>query len=563
MQRAVFFVRTGQPEQYRALDPEGALLALGYRSASLDVRRALLERMTALGDIDVLRVLAGQRSDRDDFASLSGLERFHLVEQLRARRDWDRLWSLVPLMPLYDAVHIAERLHDWRPSGRDDQRVFEALRTLSPGGVTAWLRDGPDIRDDAGPGSSPTRIPHTRIRLSDLDELNGLDFAPDGTQLAYAGSTRDRDRERGRAGIIDIGSSTVSHRYDLARSLGRLAHLGADTLVVADAQTGPVRRSLHLHCLAPDGARSLLGFEATEILALQRVADTRDLLLVARPGGRYPSRSTVSVGAFGGSLADWAFLDGTPDLHPQTATSDPEGRLIAVLGRNAAVVADRAGTTVSVLHMGRLRLRTVTMGAMSDAVLVRADETGSMDIWHEPLVSAQAPLSIDWPSAPRLVDLAWSPALNRFVATGSRFGPAVWFLDVPTTPGTPLPEDPFRTTVRLVGDRAPDRVRLSPRGDVLAVAYSSDPAPTIDLYCLPLLVLRSALSKPMGLMNHQALSDVAAALEHPALDGESRQMLDVLRTCLEHRFRHDVVIGETRDKATAGAYEIEIEPGEA
>ncbi|WP_210590403.1 hypothetical protein [Streptomyces sp. GESEQ-35] len=554
VERAAFFVRTGQREQYRALDPEGTLLALGYRSAPSDVRRELLAAMTEMGDVDVLRVLAGQRSDRDDFASLSGPERSHLVKQLRDQHDWERLWPLVVLMPLPEAVDTARDafICGWRPSGAYHRRLFETLQAVSPGAVAEWLRVDLGVDVGSADGLPSRRIPRTAIALSGLDErityVHDLNFSPDGTQLAFAGLTRRQlGSDRGCAGIIGLGSNTLSRWYpDLPRPLGQVAHVGSDTLVVADAgEVGDMNLLKRVHRLAPDGIRSL-GFEAPWIGALERLAGTRAFLVSAWHSDGGP-RSTVSVGGADGAVADSGILDGLPIDLPLATTTDPEGRLIAVLDRRITVVADRTGSSVNVLDNGPDRASHGPLhAAMSDSVLVRVDSTRFLDIWHEPLGSTQTPVSRHvWPSTTRLIHLAWSPALNRFLAVGLRdfTQSSLWVLAVPETRDSPLPDDLVSAQVDLAG-RSPHCARLSPKGDVLAVANWTSPEPTIDLYCLPLLALRQVLGQPMGLMSHQDLADVAAVLEHPALDEKSRQALGVLRACLEYRFRHDIGIGD-------------------
>jgi hypothetical protein len=556
VERALFFLRTWQHEQYRALDPDGALLSLGYRGAPAEVRSALRSAMTALGGTDVLRVLAGQRSAPDDFTSLTEQERAYLVRQLTDQGDWDRLWPLILLMPLAEAVEAARGFDGRWFSGEDERRVFEALRAADPQAVAGHVRTL-----SGGPPSAPA--PHIRIRLCDLDErltaVHDLDFAPDGTQLAFAGVVRAGDRDRGCAGILDLSSRTASRRYEVARPLGRVAHLGSDTLVAADAaESDAGRRPLRIHCLAPDGVRSLLGFTAVQIQALERVGDTGALLVSAWHHDGKSSYATLSVGGFGGSLVDIGILDNLL-LPPQATLVDPEGRLIAVLNYKGVVVADRTGAAVNVLASGPERPgRTRLFGAMSDSVLVRAHPAGFLDIWHEPLTSTREPLSSDWALNPWLFHLAWSPALNRFLAIGSHDGPSLWVLDVPETRDAPLPDDLVCDAVGLAGDRVPACVRLSPRGDVLAVTNTTGPAPTIDLYCLSLLDLRQIVAEPMGRLRHQDLAKVAAVLENPAVDDESRQVLGVLRACLEHRFRHDVGLGDTQGRSLAGDHDIEL-----
>ncbi|MGH3242896.1 MAG: hypothetical protein ACRDNL_21135 [Spirillospora sp.] len=127
VQRAVFFVRTGQLDQHQALDPEGALLALAYESASTYERGTLRLALTELGGVDLLRVLAGRRS-MHDFAKLSKPERTYLLERLREDGDREREWSLTLLLPLVDAAYNVHRFYDWRPSGALDRRLFGRLR---------------------------------------------------------------------------------------------------------------------------------------------------------------------------------------------------------------------------------------------------------------------------------------------------------------------------------------------------------------------------------------------------------------------------------------------------
>lgn len=550
VERAAFFLRTGQHEQYRALDPDGALLALGYRGASSEERRALLETVTETGDIALLRVLAGRHSGPGGFASLGETERRRLLEQFAARRDWDHWWQLVQLMPLLDAVRaVQDAGAAWRPTGDDDLRVFEALRGAEAAALEAWTRDG------LGDGSS--RLVPARITMPGLGEpvtiVHDMDFAPDGTQLAVAGRVGDR----GLAGIIDLGSGQLSQRYpDAARPLDQVAHLGADTIIAVDAEEpGDMHHPKRIHRFAPDGVRPL-GFAATRIKSLQRVTGEGAFLVSFGQIDGFRWQASVSMGDRDGSLADSGILDGLPDVVPQIITVGPGGHRIAMVNTDTAVVADREGTVVNVLDNGPRSTRPRPLAAMSDTVLIRADDLrGTLDMWHEPLVSTRAPVSRTvWSSTTSLYGLAWSPALNRFVAIGrpdlSLF---LWILDIPETRDSPLPDDLVARQVGLTGH--PGSVRLSPKGDVLASLDSVSLTPTVELYYLPLLALRPRVVRPMGLMSLQDLSDVTAALESPALDHTSRPILRALHSCLEHRFRHDVGIGQTTD---AGDFEIEL-----
>lgn len=51
VRRALFLVLTGQAEQYRAADPDGHLLAVGYAAAGADERERLRQAMLDAGEL--------------------------------------------------------------------------------------------------------------------------------------------------------------------------------------------------------------------------------------------------------------------------------------------------------------------------------------------------------------------------------------------------------------------------------------------------------------------------------------------------------------------------------
>jgi hypothetical protein len=195
--------------------------------------------------------------------------------------------------------------------------------------------------------------------------------------------------------------------------------------------------------------------------------------------------------------------------------------------------------------------------AISPSVLACGTVPGGLHVWHEPLTTSQAPITTrPWTYGTSPIHLAWSPALDRFLAVT---GTHLQLLDVPPTPDTPMPEDPVSEQIPLLADNPRARARcaqVSPRGDLLAVGALEKG--TVDIYLLTALTLRPFIADPMGAMTHKDLTKVVAVMEHPVLNDMSRQALGLLRTCLEHRFRHDVGIGEAAGVAAPGDYEIEL-----
>lgn len=561
-ERAAFFLRTGQHEQYRALDPDGALLAAHYRDAPTEERSALREAMTRLGGIDVLRVLAGQRHRDGDVASLNHKERAYLTGQLTRRRDWDRLWPLTVLLPLADAVRVVHAFGDWRPSGEDDRRMFETL--LAAGPVAKQVKA-------LSTGSPVWGTPHTRIALRDLDEratdVVDLDFAPDGRGLAFASQGKC-------AGIVDLDSTTLFRLYHFTGSPTRIAQLGPDAVVVADSgryrgRQRPARTRLHYY---DSQGRQTLRFGTTRIThvrELRRTAGDRCFIVLAAQDSTEEGEWTLFTGEAGGPLVDTGMLSGRNHHPGLTATLDPEGRTVAVLDQRTALVADLADPTAAATLRGSTAAAGDSMphAAMSPTLLVRGNDQGRVQVWRDPLTSGKAPVSKRlWQQQEdrRLIGLAWSPALQRLLALSRRGQdiavhlPRLKALGTPAydewpVPGTRVPK-PIPLGSAVPGARP--FMRLSPGGDVLAMGGVLPGH--IDLYALSLLTVRPFIGKPMGLMRPRDLTAVVTVLENPVLDEESRTTLTLLRTCLEHRFRHDVWLGDTHGAAVAGAYDIEL-----
>jgi WD40 repeat protein len=564
VQRAMFFVRTGQDEQYRALDPDGALLALGYRSGPTEVRASLRTAMTALGGIDALRILAGQRSQQDDPGSLTEPERAYLVRQLADQGDWERLWPLIVSLPLDEAVNAACTFGDWRPSAEDDRRVFERLRRAEPSAVSR------DVQSISAASVNWT-TPHRTISLADLDErvtsIDELDFAPDGGQLAFSSLEK-------YAGIIDLDSGTLMQRYfDFEYHLTGVANLGSNAMAVIEsdlyfghrATSDPPSR---IHYLDHDSGRRISSeVDGSYVLTLHRSTGDQRFIALARQDDAESREFRLLVGGADAALVDSGVL-ADQTLWSAWAAVDPRGRLVAVDDGRTTVIADLEGPVVRVL-VGHEPLLGGSHPwiAVSPSALLSASHQGDVRIWREPLTSAQEAISGHLRLDGRLIDLAWSPALDRFLAislrderTGplplSMYRPSLQVLDVPATHDRPLPQDLVSDSIELglVDDPTPC-VRLSPKGDVLAVVKGSA---TIDFYSVSLLKLRRIIGRPMSLMTHTDLADVVAFLENPVRDVRFRQTLELLRACLEYRYRHDIGIGDAEKAVAASEYDIEL-----
>lgn len=163
LEHALFLVLTGQHERYEALDPDGTLLASGYRGASEVTRTALRQTMLDLGAVRLVRVIA----DRPDRV-LTMAEGDYLAAQLANARDWDQLWRLVPTIPFAGAVRAARLFGDWRPPDDAGRRLLGRLAAADPKVLTA---------------AAEAAVTRFRGRYP-----FGFSFAPDGSELAIRDS---------------------------------------------------------------------------------------------------------------------------------------------------------------------------------------------------------------------------------------------------------------------------------------------------------------------------------------------------------------------------------------
>lgn len=251
VQRAVFFVLTGQAEQHRAADPDGALLALGYRAATRHRRDQLRAAMVAGGALDLVRVVIG--ADRRSLPTTDEIT--YLSGALAARRDWAGLWRLVGNLRLVDAVRVVRQFDPaWRPRDDEQRRLFERLAAADPDAIAL----GRDHLFNAGPA-----VPH----VTDLPgEIVSVSFSPDGRRLVVASTTSPSS---GMVSVFELPTLTPIENYPLSSLTPRCiltvddgVLVGGDRLIrlrdgiveTVDGVSGPV------HMLSPHNQ----GFVALE-----------------------------------------------------------------------------------------------------------------------------------------------------------------------------------------------------------------------------------------------------------------------------------------------------------
>ncbi|MGH3391497.1 MAG: hypothetical protein ACRDOO_21725, partial [Actinomadura sp.] len=234
VERTVFFLLTGQAEQYRAADPDGSLLALGYESATADVRRRLRTAIVDAGDLDVAQVLAGT-GQRDRRTRPTAEEARYLTAQLAHRRAWDELWRLVQHLPLLEAVTAARLFDGWRPPDDHGRALFDQLT-------------GADPEPFAEAHRALTTLRATRIEVP--GEVHDGSFSPDGRRLAVVTLPQSLSRQ-GAISVFDLAGGGLVERYAMTatspaprRPDGHFVPLG-DVLIATELRPLPGTHDKH------------------------------------------------------------------------------------------------------------------------------------------------------------------------------------------------------------------------------------------------------------------------------------------------------------------------------
>jgi hypothetical protein len=206
--RAAFFVLTGQAAQYRAEDPDGSLLTLAYQAGTDADREGLRAAIAHAGDLDLLRLAANAAASSPRPATAG--EARYLAARLAARRDWHALWRLAQRLPLTQAVAAMPAFDDaFRPAGAAERELFMRLAGTAPEPI-ARAR-GALLASSVRPVPAG---PHPYVGS----------VSPDGRELAVA--------SRGTAylSLIALPSLVLRKRQVLAHFPEGILHLGDGVL---------------------------------------------------------------------------------------------------------------------------------------------------------------------------------------------------------------------------------------------------------------------------------------------------------------------------------------------
>jgi hypothetical protein len=506
-QAAMFFLLTGQEEQYRVADPDHSLLAPAYEAASEDVRSRVRARVA--GDPDLVRVLAGTVR-RGRLARLSEREAAYLVDGFAGRRDWAGLWTLAKDLPVVDAVAAVRRCEGRRP-GDHDAPLFDALAAVDPA----------ELAESRRAAVRPVRLPVAGSFRGSI--------TPDGRRIALSTgrAVEVYTLPDGAAPRFQERVPTSLHPWVLA--------LDGDVLVVSNTDPQQADGFSDAGYVAPDSGPGTSGtcrfhwaaaLVRTEDGFAAQVYDKKkntSLLHLLSGGGwdfhRYGHR-VLDVRAELGIVAQYRRETCTIAIDPgsgRTAVAANSGLYLAEITddgvRPLATAPARDGMLRHLSFAGPDRLIRLAWGGKlqvwrldGDVPRVAAERTGIADVVGLPGVGVVAAIPRPGSGVPRRVR----------------------YLDGETLADVPTPAQFY--------DRGePAYLFASPDGDRLGVGYRE----FVEVVDAALVVLAD---RPLAATTPADLHAVRARLDR----APGNLFLGLLHECLVHRFGGDVALGDSR-----------------
>ncbi|GAB2956287.1 hypothetical protein GCM10023080_014340 [Streptomyces pseudoechinosporeus] len=549
---AAYLVLIGQGDQSRALDPEGALLALAYRAAAPDLRDQLRTVMAAEVDPEVIRVVV-TGDQRDRIAEMSYAELDYLGHQLAEHRRWAELRRLALDLPLAKAAATARVL----PA---DERgaLLTALAEIPPERLAATIE----------------RLPRKRVTSCAGGAGGPVSFSPDQAELAVAAPQT----------LPGMPASTaLPTPTDLMETV-RLA-TGESTVHVLDGQP---ERGLAKGVLTP-------GMKATSILhlgdelyrmdsllwwrhdgdAITRVHPACDTLPLARPqvmsGMGRASTGVVAVTTAGLVFFDrgvfWPRYVSVPRITEEAGALPgrrlpelvkcwiatlPESRLIAISTYGWILVVDEQGTVLHYKHGGAIAMSFLGPDALAFIPMPEDDEPSKVQLLS---ASHGMPHDAGHPS--------YQGAFDRIqtLAAGSR-GDAAFRKAFEGLREHPLDAHFASVFYSLGHAQGRPPVAVSAYGDMIVTSAQAHGEPEssapggLEVHSPHLPSARELLEQPLlytGPHDVQRIRELRPKIGDPAV----QETLDLLARALEDRFGADIALG-TSPVSPGGPHDIAL-----
>jgi WD40 repeat protein len=548
--RALFYVLAQQFDLLDGLDPDGSLLRAAYEELDEAPARRVREALLAAGRATLLtQVLAHEAASRD--RQYRPAEAAFVVDELAGRRDWRRLWAILPGLPFAAAVRAVRAFDVEEARAQLDGAVgdLERLRLLAQ----RRILDEAEVMNGALPALVRVATLSVRARVNDLV------FSPADATIAIAlGSGRSVALWNYRSG------AQATFIRGFKRAVGRVAFAADGTVFCAEKTSSTFNQCSLYRCAGSELVE--LGQHRGSVTALLLVDDARVVsagrdqeLLVwpATPEGAltpavrmtlpsWPRQSCAVVQ--GGRLVgvamdveDLLIVDPTTQTTLATLPLRTTGRATAMITAPPAADDPSAAASGSLL-MGTTRGALYQVDFRSEArppagapgPPVTAPDAATLSCrLQERLGSRDASLvGLEWLDDVTLC-AAWSDGLVRVLAW-----PAL------------TQEWELQARVEKITSTA-----ASADGDLLAVGDGSQRSLLFDTRGRR---LRDLFRRAPNGCSPRDWSCVRSLLAGDGLSAEAADTLAVMDQLLENRFRHDV--GLVDETAVAhGEFDIAIE----
>ena len=529
--RALFYVMTGQLEQLRAADPDGAALAVAYRAAGPAARAAVRDALAGAGDLDAARSIVvvggGDRS-----LPSSAEERRYLADRYATDARWRDLWRLLLDLPLAEAAPAARAFPpDRRPDGEAARQLLARLAAAS----------------DAGP-LSPT-LAHLTGRTIGV----ACGFAPDGSEMVvmWRHVAKNRFAETALHALPGGRQLEVFPEPDFYGFGRRTLHFGAG--IVFSYPDHPDSRRL-VRYVRGNGTEKLADYDTYESWPTMAwvpggfvvTLDGRLMYGTAEPGS--PLRDVTPAGLNNNLITCVAREPRTGRLVIDITRSEsvPDGLL--VLGTDFEIVTQREFPAAETRHVENICFcgpgRVVTSHRISNSLRSTAADPG-LEADAAVALRTLATLTVQPLPSAGLIVLDVNTEHTRE------------YRDAATLRPVACPAE-LEWTLRSAEPGRPGRLFLSPDGRHAALstwrfdAKARVESAELEVRDLVREKLNALIRRPLADMSPADLVAVRDLHGRCPPDQGALAMAGLLRACLEHRFGADVAIGDARAVVSAG-----------
>jgi hypothetical protein len=226
-QRAQFYALTGQAEQRRALDPDGALVAEAYWEAWVWPERqaALRAALTDSADLDVVRAIAAAgfsdgKIHANNWSEARSASTRHLTAELARHGDWAWLWRLARDMPLLDAVAAVAPIDPgWQPDTPPERELYGLLRRADPASLAIAIEAMPVVHGGLNIDGQ-IRLPQSSWQRADLQHV-----------LRYRQSMSEYPELWPQPDLVDLLITCMGYRFGDDVALGTVV-AGDDDIAI-------------------------------------------------------------------------------------------------------------------------------------------------------------------------------------------------------------------------------------------------------------------------------------------------------------------------------------------